>query len=133
MQSFFPEKHQKMKNVSKNTWTKTSWRDFTIQQQPVWPDQTARDAVLQKISQLPALVFAGESRALTQLLAEASEGRAFVLQAGDCAEDFLRCHGPMIHDLLKVILQMSIILTYAGEKKVDICRMTFRRSWIMGP
>ncbi len=106
-------------NANKNSkWSKTSWRNFPIQQQPVWPDTALRDKVLKKIARLPSLVFAGESRSLKELLAEASEGKAFVLQAGDCAEDFNRCHGPLIHNLLKVILQMSIILTYAGEKKV---------------
>jgi 3-deoxy-7-phosphoheptulonate synthase len=105
-------------STKKNEWDKTSWRSFPIQQQPDWPNAGVRDDVLKKIARLPALVFAGESRSLKQSLAEALDGRAFVLQAGDCAEDFYRCHGPLIHNLLKVILQMSIILTYAGEKKV---------------
>lgn len=101
-----------------NGWTKSGWRAFPAHQQPAWPDGVIRDEILAKLSRLPALVFAGESRALKQGLAEAAEGRAFVLQAGDCSEEFSRCHGPSIHDLLKVILQMSVILTYAGEKKV---------------
>jgi len=107
-----------MSKIPKTHWTKTSWRSFPIKQQPVWPDADIRDDVLQKIARLPSLVFAGETRSLKKSLAEASKGRAFVLQAGDCAENFSRCHGPLIHNLLKVILQMSIILTYAGEKKV---------------
>ena len=99
-------------------WTKSSWRSFPIQQQPLWPDTRVWDDTLIKLSQLPALVFAGETRALKQQLAEVLGEKAFVLQAGDCAEDFSRCNGPRIHDLLKVILRMSIILAYAGEKKV---------------
>jgi len=99
-------------------WTKFSWRSFPAQQQPLWPDAHACEDTLKKLSKLPALVFAGESRSLKQQLAEVLEGKAFVLQAGECSEDFSRCHGPCIHDLLKVILQMSIILTYAGEKRV---------------
>lgn len=99
-------------------WDKSSWRLFPIQQQPCWPDARLYEDVLEKLSQLPALVFAGETRALKRQLAEACDGEAFVLQAGDCAEDFSRCHGPRIHDLLKVILKMSVILAYAGEKKV---------------
>jgi len=101
-----------------SAWTKNSWRSFPVRQQPSWPDNFERDETLKKISNFPALVFAGESRALMKLLAEAQLGKAFVLQAGDCAEDFSRCNGPRIHDLLKVILQMSIIIAYAGEKKV---------------
>ncbi len=99
-------------------WSKSSWRSFPIRQQPNWPDARVCEDMLQKLSQLPALVFAGETRALKQQLAEVIEGKAFVLQAGDCAENFSRCNGPRIHDLLKVILKMSIILAYAGEKKI---------------
>jgi len=107
-----------MQRQNNNTWTKNGWRDFPSRQQPIWPDNTIRDQVVDEIAHLPALVFAGESRSLKGALAEASAGNAFVLQAGDCAETFAGCHGPVIHDLLKVILQMAVILTYAGEKKV---------------
>jgi len=99
-------------------WTKSIWRSFPVLQQPIWPDAPICEETLRKLSNLPALVFAGESRALKQQLAEVLDGKAFVLQAGDCSEDFSRCNGPCIHDLLKVILKMSIILAYAGEKKV---------------
>ncbi len=104
--------------MTNSKWTKNGWRSYPIKQQPVWSDARACEDTLKRLSNLPALVFAGESRALKKHLAEVLEGRAFVLQAGDCAEDFSRCTGPRIHDLLKVILQMSIILAYAGEKKV---------------
>lgn len=99
-------------------WDKSRWRSFPITQQPVWGDATAYLDVMKQLNSLPALVFAGESRTLKRELAEAALGRAFVLQAGDCAETFVQCHGPTIHNLLKVILQMAVILTYAGEKKV---------------
>jgi len=99
-------------------WTKTRWRNLPAQQQPEWPDAQARDETLNALDRLPALVFAGESRSLKQELAAASKGQALILQAGDCAEEFSRCHGPSIHSLLKVILQMSIVLTYAGDKRV---------------
>jgi len=107
-----------MVKQKQNSWKKSSWRAFPAKQQPLWPDRHAAEEVLKKISHLPALVFAGESRSLKQELAEVLDGRAFVLQAGECSEDFSRCHGPYIHNLLKVILQMSVIITYAGEKKV---------------
>ena len=99
-------------------WSRDSWRAHKAFQQPAWPDKNVVTEVLHKINRLPALVFAGESRSLKLELAEAARGEAFVLQAGDCAEDFSRCHGPSIHNLLKVILQMSVILTYASEKKI---------------
>jgi len=99
-------------------WSKSSWRKFPIEQQPAWPDSCTREEVFQSLSRLPALVFAGETRELKQKLAHAANGDQFVLQCGDCAEDFSECNGPRIHALLKVILQMSIILKYSGEKKV---------------
>ena len=99
-------------------WSKDSWRSFPAAQQPTWFDREICDDVVTQLSRLPALVFAGETRTLLQQLREVAEGRAYVLQAGDCAEDFSRCHGPYIHDLLKVILQMAVILAYAGEKKI---------------
>jgi len=110
---------QSDKRVMKNsTWSKYSWRTFPAMQQPRWPDLGNCDEILNTLSQLPPLVFAGESLTLRQQLAEAVEGKAFVLQCGDCAEDFSRCTGADIRELLKVILQMSLIITYAGEKRV---------------
>ncbi|NWF49024.1 MAG: 3-deoxy-7-phosphoheptulonate synthase [Ignavibacteriaceae bacterium] len=104
--------------MTSTEWSKTSWRRFNALQQPVWPDKKTTTEILEKISKLPALVFAGETRALKQHLAEAARGDAFVLQGGDCSEDFDRCNGPIIHRLLDVILQMSIILSYGCEKKI---------------
>lgn len=99
-------------------WSRTSWRAYPAAQQPTWPDAQALDATVRQLQHLPALVFAGETRKLIEGLADAAEGRAFVLQAGDCAEEFARCHGPSIHALLKVILQMSVVLAYSGERRV---------------
>lgn len=99
-------------------WTKYNWRTFPTLQQPRWPDAEICEGTLQSLAQLPPVVFAGECLALKRELADVVEGRAVVLQCGDCAEDFSRCTGPAIRDLLKVILQMALIITYAGEKRV---------------
>jgi 3-deoxy-7-phosphoheptulonate synthase len=99
-------------------WTKYSWRTFSATQQPCWPDVDQIGATINALTQLPPLVFAGESLALKRELADAVKGQAFILQCGDCSEDFSRCTGPDIRELLKVILQMSLIITYAGEKRV---------------
>jgi len=104
--------------MSDNEWTKSSWKSFEARQQPAWPDEKAYNETLSELSELPPLVFAGESRTLREQLTEAAEGKAFVLQCGDCAEDFSRCKGPAIREIIKVILQMSVILAYAGEKRV---------------
>ncbi len=99
-------------------WTKTSWQNFEALQQPNWPDKDAYQKAIDTISLLPPLVFAGEIRALKKQLADAVEGKAFLLQGGDCAEDFHNCTAPAIRDTLKVILQMAVVLSYAGGKPV---------------
>jgi 3-deoxy-7-phosphoheptulonate synthase len=104
--------------MGESEWTKSSWRSFEARQQPTWPDETVYFETLNTLSELPPLVFAGESRTLKEQLAEAAAGNAFVLQCGDCAEDFSRCNGSAIREILKVILQMSVVLAYAGEKRV---------------
>ncbi|OKY76144.1 MAG: 3-deoxy-7-phosphoheptulonate synthase [Desulfobulbaceae bacterium DB1] len=99
-------------------WTKSSWQNFTALQQPKWPDRQAYQEAIDTISKLPPLVFAGEIRELKKQLADAVEGKAFLLQGGDCAEDFNKCTAPGIRETLKVILQMAVILSYAGGKPV---------------
>ena len=101
-----------------NDWTKSSWKNYPALQQPKWPDQAAYQKAIEEIASMPPLVFAGEVRSLKAMLADAVEGKAFLLQGGDCAEDFAMCTAPAIRETLKVILQMAVILTYAGGKPV---------------
>lgn len=107
-----------MSATTKSNWTKSSWKDFTALQQPIWPDQEAVDKALGDLSTLPPLVFAGEIRSLKDLLAKAVTGDAFLLQGGDCSENFNQVTAPNIRETLKVLLQMSVVLTYAGGKPV---------------
>jgi 3-deoxy-7-phosphoheptulonate synthase len=99
-------------------WNKSSWQNFTALQQPKWPDQGEYQKAVNTISKLPPLVFAGEIRTLKKHLADCVEGRAFLLQGGDCAEEFNNCTAPGIRETLKAILQMAVILSYAGGKPV---------------
>jgi 3-deoxy-7-phosphoheptulonate synthase len=99
---------------SERDWHPGSWRDHPADQQPPWPDEDARKHVEARLAALPPLVFAGEARNLTAALAEVSAGRAFLLQAGDCAESFDDFSADQIRDKLKVILQMAAVLTYAA-------------------
>ena len=100
------------------TWSKTSWQNFTALQQPKWPDMAAHDAVVKDLTRLPPLVFAGEIRDLKAMLAKAVTGDAFLVQGGDCSEDFSKITAPNIRETLKVLLQMAVVLTYAGGKPV---------------
>ena len=85
---------------------------------PVYPDEAALKTVEQKLAQLPPLVFAGEARALQADLARVAEGKAFLLQGGDCAESFAEFSANNIRDTLRVMLQMTMVLMYAGSMPV---------------
>ena len=96
------------------TWAPSSWRGLPAAQQPDWPDLAELDRVLALVAKQPPLVFAGEARSLQASLASVAAGRGFLLQAGDCAETFDAFSANAIRDKLKVILQMAVVLTYAG-------------------
>ncbi len=105
-------------------WTAGSWRARPALQQPAWPDEAALKHAVGRLSSLPPLVFAGEARHLTRALSDAAAGRAFLLQAGDCAESFTDFTADAIRDKLRVILQMAVVLTYgAGVPVVKVGRI----------
>ena len=80
--------------AAESGWDPASWRELPAAQQPDWPDPAALASVRERLSALPPLVFAGEARALLAGLGEVCEGRAFLLQAGDCAESFTDVSAP---------------------------------------
>ena len=94
-------------------WEPSSWQRLPAAQQPDWPDVVALDDALAELRRMPPLVFAGEARTLKQSLARVAEGEGFLLHAGDCAESFADFSADTIRDKLKVILQMSVALTYS--------------------
>jgi 3-deoxy-7-phosphoheptulonate synthase len=104
--------------VTASSWTPSSWRALPVSQQPEWPDEAALASVRGRLGALPPLVFAGEARALRASLGEVCEGRAFLLQAGDCVESFRDVSAPAIREKLKVLLQMSAVLTYGATLPV---------------
>jgi 3-deoxy-7-phosphoheptulonate synthase len=95
-------------------WTPISWRNKTIRQVPEYPDQSAVNAVEDTLSAYPPLVFAGEARRLKADLGQVAEGKAFLLQGGDCAESFAEFHPNHIRDTFKVLLQMAVALTFGA-------------------
>ena len=99
-------------------WTPDSWTNYPAKHLPVYEDKAELDSVLKNISKLPPLVFAGESRSLKKELAKVVEGKAFLLQGGDCAESFAEFHPDNIRDTFKVILQMALVLTYSASLPV---------------
>lgn len=94
------------------------WPDLPAVQQPPWPDDAALQAALAELRLMPPLVFAGECDLLTERLAAASRGEAFVLTGGDCAETFAANTADSIRARLQTVLQMSIVLTYAASLPV---------------
>src|SRR5262245_13687794 len=96
------------------SWTPQSWQDKTARQMPDYPDKAALDRVLAQLKTHPPLVFAGEARNLMAALGQAAEGKAFLLQGGDCAESFAEFHPDNIRDMFRVLLQMAIVLTFAA-------------------
>ncbi len=100
------------------TWTPQGWTGFEGRHLPNYPDQGALNAVTTRLSNFPPLVFAGEARALKADLAQVSLGKGFLLQGGDCAESFAEFHPNNIRDTFRVLLQMAVVLTFAGKQPV---------------
>ena len=96
-------------------WTPQSWRDKVIRQVPDYPDAEKLAAVESTLAAYPPLVFAGEARKLRDQLGRVAEGQAFLLQGGDCAESFAEFHANNIRDTFKVLLQMSVVLTFGAS------------------
>ncbi|MEJ1996142.1 MAG: 3-deoxy-7-phosphoheptulonate synthase class II [Limibacillus sp.] len=96
------------------SWTPQSWRDKAVRQMPTYPDKAALEAVEQRLSGYPPLVFAGEARNLRSQLARVAKGEAFLLQGGDCAESFAEFHANNIRDTFRVMLQMAVVLTFGA-------------------
>lgn len=105
-------------------WSSRSWREKPIQQQPNYASKESLTSVEQQLKQFPPLVFAEEIRDLRKQLGNVSRGDGFLLQGGDCAESFQDFNAPKIRDTFKVILQMAIVLTFAGSCPVTkVARM----------
>ena len=99
-------------------WKINSWKNYPVKHVPEYPNKQELDSVLKKIKNFPPLVFAGETRHLKEQLAEVVDGKAFLLQGGDCAESFAEFHPDNIRDTFKLILQMSLVLTYSASLPV---------------
>lgn len=107
-----------------SNWQPDSWRNKPILQQPTYEDKALLADVENKLSSYPPLVFAAEARELRKQLGQVSQGKGFLLQGGDCAESFSEFNAPKIRDTFKVLLQMAIVLTFAGRCPVTkVARM----------
>ena len=99
-------------------WTPDSWRSRPARQMPAYPDPARLAETEARLRGYPTLVFAGEARRLKAALAMVADGRAFVLQGGDCAESFADFSANSIRDTFRVLLQMAVVLTFGGAVPV---------------
>ncbi len=104
--------------MSNTIWHPDSWRSKVKNQIPLYDNLEELKAVEATISSFPPLVFAGEARQLKKRLAQVSEGKAFLLQGGDCAESFDDYSAVTIRDNFRILLQMAVILTFGGKKPI---------------
>ncbi len=101
-----------------NIWTPSSWRDLPIKQQPIYNDMKKLKEVEKELASYPPLIFAQEARRLKSQLADVSNGNAFLLQGGDCAESFNNFDANNIKSLFQIMMQMAVVMTFSGGKPV---------------
>jgi len=99
-------------------WTPSSWQSRPAGQQPAYPDNTALAGAVAQLASLPPLVTSWEVERLKTQLAEAAAGRRFLLQGGACAERFDQCSASIITNKLKILLQMSLVLTHGLKRRI---------------
>ncbi|HSW33084.1 MAG TPA: 3-deoxy-7-phosphoheptulonate synthase, partial [Steroidobacteraceae bacterium] len=99
-------------------WSPASWTSRPAEQQPAYRDAVALERAVAELSRLPPIVVSWEIDALKRQIAEAQQGRRFVLQGGDCAESFADCESGQIARKLKILLQMSLVLLHGLKKPV---------------
>ncbi len=104
-------------NMASN-WNPDSWKAHEARHLPRYEDADALADAEATLTGYPPLVFAGEARALKAELAEVARGKAFLLQGGDCAESFAEFHPNNIRDTFRVLLQMAVVLIFAGKRPV---------------
>lgn len=101
--------------MTNSIWTPSSWREKPIVQQPQYEDLAALNNAEARLGKMPPLVFAGEINRLKDDLAKVAQGKAFLLQGGDCAESFSEFNADKIRDTFKVLMQMAIVMTFSAS------------------
>ncbi len=99
-------------------WSPDSWRNAPATHLPPYDDQAALARAIAVLRSLPPLVTSWEIERLKSHLAEAQDGKRFLLQGGDCAEAFHECRPEVITNKLKILLQMSLVMVHGGKKPV---------------
>ncbi|HZU82158.1 MAG TPA: 3-deoxy-7-phosphoheptulonate synthase class II [Polyangiaceae bacterium] len=104
--------------MSKPPWTTASWKSKLDSQAIAYDDTAALENACSRLRDLPPLVTSWEIERLKKLLAEAQQGKRFVVQGGDCAETLADCRSQVIANKLKILLQMSLVMIHEGKRPV---------------
>lgn len=107
-----------MHEPSDTPWSTDSWRARAVDHQPQYADPAALAHTLDELQTLPPIVFPGEIDQLREQIADAARGGRFILHGGDCVERFVDCRAEAIADKLKILLQMSVVLSHAARRPV---------------
>ena len=99
-------------------WNINSWKNFEIAQQPIWPNTVAYNKIIKKISTCPSLIVVDEIKKLKKRLQKVADGKAFLLQGGDCAETFKEFSEENIKNKLKIFFQMSTIISHGSSMDI---------------
>ena len=114
----FPNGGRAMTMDTATHWSARSWRSKEALQQPTYPDEEKLEEALDYVAGLPPLVTSWEVENLKTELARAAHGDRFLLQGGDCAESFRDCQAEVITSRLKILMQMSLVLTYGLNTRI---------------
>ena len=106
------------KGINTPKWQPDSWQQHPATQQPHYQNPDKVSQVLEQLAALPPLVTSWEVEALREHIADAQDGKAFILQGGDCAETFADCRSDKIAAKLKILLQMSLVMLYGLQKPI---------------
>jgi len=116
--------HAAIRKMPSPPWSPDSWRSKPAKQQVEYVDKEAFNKAITQLQSLPPLISTGEVAELRKQLAEVAQGKRFLLQGGDCAERFLDCSSTAIEQKLKIMLQMSLVLTWGARvPTVRVARM----------
>jgi len=99
-------------------WHPHRWQEFPAAHQPIYANAAGYARALERVAGLPPIVFPGEVERLKSQIAEAAHGRRFILHGGDCVERFIDCNSTTIANKLKILLQMSVVLSHAARRPV---------------
>lgn len=100
--------------MQSNKWKLDSWKKYDKRHMPNWDFENEKENITSKLKMLPSLVSSGECDELKNKIINASYGNSFILQCGDCAEEFNGCNEKKITSFIRLLMQMATIMSFEG-------------------